>query len=104
MSRAAWVRSFSLFATAARQRFPCSNCTAADTNHDSVSHSIDAQMSSRIVTLPNVLTIFRMVLIPIFVCLIFYQRFVWALVVFVSAGITDVLGGLLGWPFGHRYD
>jgi len=59
-------------------------------------------MSSRIVTLPNVLTIFRMVLIPIFVSLIFYQRFVWALVVFVTAGITDGLDGLLARRFDQQ--
>src|SRR2546429_9320396 len=59
-------------------------------------------MSSRIVTLPNVLTIFRMVLIPIFVSLIFYQRFVWALVVFVTAGLTDGLDGLLARRFDQE--
>ncbi len=59
-------------------------------------------MSSRIVTLPNVLTIFRMVLIPIFVSLLFYQRFVLALVVFVLAGITDGLDGLLARRFHQQ--
>src|SRR5215472_14702239 len=59
-------------------------------------------MSSRIVTLPNALTIFRMVLIPIFVSLLFYQRFVWALAVFISAGITDGLDGLLARRFDQQ--
>src|SRR5882724_4388710 len=59
-------------------------------------------MSSRIVTLPNVLTIFRMVLIPIFASLLFYQRFVWALAVFIIAGITDGLDGLLARRFNHK--
>lgn len=57
-------------------------------------------MSSRIVTLPNVLTIFRMVLIPVFVSMLFYQRFVWALAAFVVAGVTDGLDGL----FARRFD
>lgn len=57
-------------------------------------------MSSRIVTVPNLLTIFRMVLIPVFVTLIFYKRFVLALAVFVLAGITDGLDGL----FARRFD
>jgi cardiolipin synthase len=57
-------------------------------------------MSSRIITLPNLLTIFRMVLIPVFVTLLFYQRFVLALAVFVLAGITDGLDGL----FARRFD
>ncbi|MGH9880816.1 MAG: CDP-alcohol phosphatidyltransferase family protein, partial [Pyrinomonadaceae bacterium] len=52
-------------------------------------------MSSRIITLPNLLTVFRMVLVPIFVTLLFYQRFVLALVSFVVAGITDGHDGLL---------
>jgi cardiolipin synthase (CMP-forming) len=59
-------------------------------------------MSSRIITVPNVLTIFRMVLIPIFVSLLFYQRFVWALVVFITAGITDGLDGLLARRFHQQ--
>jgi cardiolipin synthase len=59
-------------------------------------------MSSRIITLPNLLTVFRMVLVPIFVTLLFYQRFVLALVVFVVAGITDGLDGLLARRFDQR--
>ncbi len=59
-------------------------------------------MSSRIVTVPNMLTIFRMVLIPVFVTLIFYQRFIWALAVFVIAGLTDGLDGLLARRFDQR--
>ncbi len=57
-------------------------------------------MSSRIITVPNMLTIFRMVLIPVFVTLVFYQRFVLALAAFVVAGITDGLDGL----FARRFD
>lgn len=59
-------------------------------------------MSSRIVTLPNMLTIVRMVLIPFFVTLVFYQRFVLALITFVVAGITDGLDGLLARRFNQR--
>lgn len=59
-------------------------------------------MSSRIVTLPNLLTIFRMVLVPIFVTLLFYQRFLLALAAFVLAGITDGLDGLLARRFDQR--
>ena len=51
-------------------------------------------VSSRIVTLPNLLTMFRMALIPVFVSLLFYRKFEWALGVFVLAGITDGLDGL----------
>ena len=59
-------------------------------------------MSARIVTVPNLLTIFRMVLIPVFASLLFYQRFVLALIVFVIAGITDGLDGLLARRFDQR--
>lgn len=59
-------------------------------------------MSSRIVTLPNLLTVFRMVLVPIFVTLLFYQRFVLALAAFVLAGITDGLDGLLARRFDQK--
>ena len=52
-------------------------------------------MSSRIVTVPNLLTMFRMALIPVFVSLLFSRKFGWALGVFVLAGITDGLDGLL---------
>ena len=61
-----------------------------------------ANISSRIITLPNVLTTVRMVLIPIFVTLIFYQRFTLALAVFVVAGVTDFFDGLLARRFDQR--
>lgn len=59
-------------------------------------------MSSRIITLPNVLTVFRMALIPVFVSLLFYQKFLFALGVFVIAGITDGLDGLLARRFHQQ--
>ena len=59
-------------------------------------------MSSRIVTVPNLLTVFRMVLIPVFVSLLFYQRFILALSIFVLAGVTDGLDGLLARRFDQK--
>src|SRR5215470_512286 len=59
-------------------------------------------MSSRIITVPNLLTVFRMVLIPVFVSLLFYRRFVLALAVFIVAGVTDGLDGLLARRFDQR--
>lgn len=59
-------------------------------------------MSSRIVTVPNLLTVFRMVLIPVFVSLLFYQRFILALGIFVLAGVTDGLDGLLARRFNQK--
>jgi cardiolipin synthase (CMP-forming) len=43
-----------------------------------------------------------MVLIPVFVSLLFYQKFVYALGVFVLAGITDGLDGLLARRFDQK--
>ena len=57
-------------------------------------------MSSRIITLPNLLTVFRMALIPVFVSLLYYHKFGWALASFIIAGVTDGLDGL----FARRFD
>ncbi|HKP36964.1 MAG TPA: CDP-alcohol phosphatidyltransferase family protein [Pyrinomonadaceae bacterium] len=59
-------------------------------------------MSSRIITVPNLLTVFRMALIPVFVSLLFYQKFLLALGAFVLAGITDGLDGLLARRFHQQ--
>jgi cardiolipin synthase (CMP-forming) len=59
-------------------------------------------MSSRIITLPHLLTLFRMVLIPVFVSLLFYQRFGWALLSFLLAGVTDGLDGLFARRFNQK--
>ncbi|MCA1613684.1 MAG: CDP-alcohol phosphatidyltransferase family protein, partial [Acidobacteria bacterium] len=59
-------------------------------------------MSSRIVTVPNVLTVIRMILIPIFVICLYYQRFGWGLAIFVWAGITDGLDGMLARRFDQK--
>ncbi|HEU5460164.1 MAG TPA: CDP-alcohol phosphatidyltransferase family protein [Pyrinomonadaceae bacterium] len=59
-------------------------------------------MSSRIITVPNLLTVFRMVLIPVFVSLLFYKRFGLGLAVFILAGVTDGLDGLLARRFNQK--
>ena len=43
-----------------------------------------------------------MVLIPVFVSLLFYQRFILALAIFVLAGVTDGLDGLLARRFNQK--
>jgi cardiolipin synthase (CMP-forming) len=57
-------------------------------------------MASKVVTLPNALTVVRIVLIPVFVGALYYQRFGWALAVFMVAGATDGLDGL----FARRFN
>ena len=46
-------------------------------------------------TLANVLTILRMVVVPFFIMLVGYNRSGWALILFIAAGITDLLDGLI---------
>ncbi len=45
--------------------------------------------------LPNILTLTRVLLIPLFVIFIIDKHFGWALITFVIAGITDGVDGLL---------
>jgi cardiolipin synthase len=46
-------------------------------------------------TIANQLTLLRMLLIPAFVLLVVYGRFGWALIVFIVAGVTDALDGII---------
>ena len=50
-------------------------------------------------TLANVLTILRMVVIPFFIMAVGYNRNGWALFLFIAAGVTDLLDGFIarGW-------
>jgi cardiolipin synthase len=57
---------------------------------------------NRVFTLPNILTIIRMALTPVFVTFLYYQRFTWALLVFVFAGVTDFFDGLLARNFDQK--
>jgi cardiolipin synthase len=52
-----------------------------------------------ILTIPNLLTFLRMALIPVFASLLFYGHVVWALVVFVIAGVSDGIDGFLARRF-----
>ena len=48
-----------------------------------------------VLTLANQLTLLRMFLIPAYVTLTLYGEFGWALFVFLVAGVTDALDGLI---------
>lgn len=52
-------------------------------------------MSSEVFTAANLLTITRMVLVPVFALCMLYGHPVWALITFVVAGLTDMLDGLI---------
>ena len=53
-------------------------------------------------TAANQLTILRMLLIPAFVILLMYGHRGWALLTFITAGITDMLDGLIARRTGQK--
>lgn len=55
-----------------------------------------------VLTVANLLTILRLVLIPVFVSAIFYNRFLIALAVFFIAALTDGLDGLVARAFNQK--
>jgi len=52
--------------------------------------------------IPNTLTIIRILSIPVFVICLLYDRLVMALLIFIGAGITDGLDGLIARVFRQR--
>jgi cardiolipin synthase len=59
-------------------------------------------VTSPIFTIANQLTLLRMLLIPAFVLLVLYGYFGWALSVFIIAGATDLLDGLMARWAGQK--
>jgi cardiolipin synthase len=59
-------------------------------------------MSSRVLTIPNILTFMRMALIPVFAILLYYQEFGWALGTFLAAGLSDGLDGFIARRFSQQ--
>jgi len=59
----------------------------------------DSQISTKVLTIPNVLTFLRMALIPVFAILLVYNREGWALVVFTIAGVSDGIDGFVARQF-----
>ncbi|MEZ5307754.1 MAG: CDP-alcohol phosphatidyltransferase family protein [Pyrinomonadaceae bacterium] len=60
------------------------------------------EVSTRVVTVPNLLTFLRMALIPVFASLLFYGNSGWALLAFVLAGISDGADGFVARRFGQE--
>lgn len=58
--------------------------------------------SSKILTIPNLLTFVRMGLIPIFATMLYYGKVEWALVFFLIAGISDGIDGFVARRFGQE--
>lgn len=59
-------------------------------------------MSDRLLTTANQLTLLRMIFIPIFAILLLYDEVGWAFAVFVMAGFTDGLDGLIARKFSQK--
>jgi cardiolipin synthase len=59
----------------------------------------DSHVSTRILTIPNLLTFLRMGLIPLFAILLVYNREGWALILFTIAGVTDGIDGFIARRF-----
>jgi len=53
-------------------------------------------------TVANQLTLIRMLLVPAFAILVVYGQLGWALTVFVTAGVTDALDGLIARRAGQK--
>jgi cardiolipin synthase (CMP-forming) len=58
-------------------------------------------VSTRIVTIPNLLSLFRLLLIPVFLVLLVVGFYVWALVVLVVSSATDFVDGYVARHFNQ---
>jgi len=58
-------------------------------------------VSSRVVTIPNVLSAVRLVLIPVFLWLLGTEQYGWALLVIVVSSLTDFVDGFIARRFNQ---
>src|SRR5947207_9353374 len=59
-------------------------------------------MQGRIWTVPNQITFLRLGFLPLFLILMSYERYKWALLVLVVAGLSDGIDGLLARKLNQR--
>ncbi len=59
-------------------------------------------MSSRLINIPNLLTLLRILLVPVFVMAVLYGYMDAALIIFVIASITDAFDGLIARLFHQK--
>jgi cardiolipin synthase len=72
------------------------------TGHTRVAAEAVGQYRPDVLTLANQLTVLRIALVPVFIILLVYQRLGWALIVFLVAGLTDGLDGIIARNFGQK--
>ncbi|WP_308433079.1 CDP-alcohol phosphatidyltransferase family protein [Pseudolysinimonas yzui] len=58
-------------------------------------------MSSRIVTIPNILSLFRLLLIPVFLVLLLLGHLGWALLLIAVSAVTDFVDGYVARHFNQ---
>jgi cardiolipin synthase len=58
-------------------------------------------VSSRIVTIPNILSLLRLLLIPVFLVLLVFGHFGWALLLIAVSAITDFVDGYVARHFNQ---
>lgn len=56
----------------------------------------------RVFTVPNQVTFLRLGFLPLFIILVYYRRYSWALAILVVAGLTDGVDGLLARSLNQR--
>ncbi len=59
-------------------------------------------MQMRTLNLPNIITFFRIFLVPLIICFIFQGKYVTALILFLAAGVSDVADGFVARRFNMR--
>ena len=59
-------------------------------------------MKGRIWTVPNQITFLRLGFLPLFLILVSYEKYKWALLVLVVAGLSDGIDGLIARKFNQR--
>ncbi|MDE3032096.1 MAG: CDP-diacylglycerol--glycerol-3-phosphate 3-phosphatidyltransferase [Acidobacteriota bacterium] len=59
---------------------------------------------SRSLTLPNVLTLLRILAVPFFAIAVWYGHYWQAFIIFAAAGVTDLLDGFIARAFNQRSD
>ncbi|HTT31968.1 MAG TPA: CDP-alcohol phosphatidyltransferase family protein [Methylomirabilota bacterium] len=59
-------------------------------------------MKGRIWTVPNQITFLRLGFLPLFLILVSYERYRWALLVLVIAGFSDGIDGLIARKFNQK--
>ena len=62
---------------------------------------VSSTVSSRIVTIPNILSLFRLLLIPVFFVLLLTGHLGWALVLIAVSAITDFVDGYVARHFNQ---